>query len=339
MSRRTLAAAAVAGGAALATAVAARRADARWGAADDPYAPNDLLLPIGDARTVHTDDGADLAVLVAGPGDGAVVVLAHCWTGGREVWAPVAHRLIRRGHRVVLYDQRGHGSSTIGRGGLTIERLGGDLNAVLAAVDAHDAVLVGHSMGGMTVMSFATHHPEVLAARTRAIVLASTAASGLSRGSQEKLAARVVASALLGRVMRGRMGHALVRGSVGRAVHRSHLVLTRDLFVATAPEVRSGWLTAMLGMDLRRGIATIGVPATIMVGSRDQLTPAARAAELVSTIPNAHLVTIEDAGHMLPLEAPDEVATAIASLSGIAGGTTSANPVLVAESFALAHDS
>ena len=135
------------------------------------------------------------------------------------------------------------------------------------------------------------------------------------------------------------MGHALVRGSVGRAVRRSHLVQTRDLFVATAPEVRSGWLTAMLGMDLRRGIASIGVPTTVMVGSRDQLTPADRAAELVRTIPSAHLVTIDDAGHMLPLEAPDEVATAIVEASAPVHQSTSADPVLVADSYALALDS
>ena len=60
-------------------------------------------------------------------GDGPPVVLAHCWTGGREVWAPVANRLVRRGHQVVLYDQRGHGSSSVGDDGLTIERLGAEL--------------------------------------------------------------------------------------------------------------------------------------------------------------------------------------------------------------------
>jgi pimeloyl-ACP methyl ester carboxylesterase len=299
--------------AAAGTALVARRVDRRWTAADDPCAPEHLLLPAGESLRITVDDGAELAVTIAG--EGPDVVLPHCWTGGREVWAPVAHRLVAGGHRVVLYDQRGHGSSTVGSEGFTIPRLGADLRAVLEAADARDAVLAGHSMGGMTIQSLASHHLDVVDDRVQAIVLVSTAASGIGRGIArvDESAARVVGSRWLERAMRSRVGHALVRGSVGAAVRRNHLVLTRDLFVATAPDVRSGWLTAMQTMDLREGIARIGVPTTVVVGTRDTLTPPDRAAELVDTIPGARLVTIDDAGHMLPLEHPDELADAIAS--------------------------
>ena len=268
-------------------------------------------MPQGESLTVVTDDGAELAVTVAGAGP--TVVLAHCWTGAREVWAPVAHRLVASGHRVVLYDQRGHGSSTMGSDGMTIERLGGDLKAVLEKVDARDVVLAGHSMGGMTVQSLVTHHRDVVADRARAIVLVSTAASGLGRGRLDARAQRMVSSAVVERLMRSPIGHALVRGSVGRSVRKNHLTLTRDLFVACAPEVRSGWLSAMQTMDLREGIAVIDVPTTILIGTRDTLTPPSRAAELAKTIPDAELVTLDGYGHMLPLEAPDEVADAIAA--------------------------
>ena len=289
---------------------AAVRADRRWARADDPCSPEDGVLPEGESLTVPTADGAELAVTVAG--EGPDVVLAHCWTGGREVWAPVAHRLIRQGRRVVLYDQRGHGSSTAGDGELTIPRLGSDLKAVVEAIDAKDAVLAGHSMGGMTVQSLATHHPAVVQQRARSIVLVATAASGLGGGRLDTHAARVIGSAALERAMRSPIGHALVRGSVGRAVRRNHLVVTRDLFVACAPEVRSGWLTAMQAMDLREGIAAIDVPTVVLVGTRDRLTPPERAGELADTIPGAKLVTLDDHGHMLPLEAPDHVAEVIA---------------------------
>ncbi|HET8618358.1 MAG TPA: alpha/beta fold hydrolase, partial [Acidimicrobiales bacterium] len=79
---------------------------------------DDLGVPRGRALVVTTDDGARLAVTDAGDritlGGPAPVVLAHCWTGSRAVWAPVARRLVAAGHRVVLYDQRGHGASTAG---------------------------------------------------------------------------------------------------------------------------------------------------------------------------------------------------------------------------------
>jgi pimeloyl-ACP methyl ester carboxylesterase len=115
--------------------------------------------------------------------------------------------------------------------------------------------------------------------------------------------------------MRSPVGHALVRGSVGAGVRRNHLVVTRDLFVACPPEARAGFLGAMQAMDLREGIAGIGVPTTVVVGSRDRLTTPALADVLVEAIPEARLVTLPDRGHQLPLEAPDEVAAEILALT------------------------
>lgn len=300
------------GAAAAAGAVVA--AERRWLAADADVSPEDFVLPAGESLFVETDDGAKLGVTLAGPADGPAVVLAHCWMGGREVWAPVANRLVASGHRVVLYDQRGHGSSSVGSDGYSIPRLGADMRCVVEFADVRDAVVAGHSMGGMTVMSFATHFGDVLAARARAVVLVSTGAAGLGRGGRvDLLGRRVFEGRLLERAMRGRFGHALVRSAVGRGVRRSHLVLTRDLVVACPPAARSGWLAAIQGMDLRAGITSIGVPTTVMVGTWDRLTPVRYAAELVDHIPGAELVTLKGHGHMLPLEAPDEVAAALAA--------------------------
>lgn len=153
-------------------AVAIRRRRIRWSILDDPCGSEGLTLPEGELFTLHTDDGADLAVLVAG--DGPVVVLPHCWTGGMSIWAPVARGLVAGGHRVVLYDQRGHGSSTLGTGPISIDRLGLDLAVVLERLDVNDVVLAGHSMGGMTIQALAKVRSDVLAGRVSGVVLAST---------------------------------------------------------------------------------------------------------------------------------------------------------------------
>jgi len=293
--------------------VAALRAERRWASAEDELRPGDLELPDGKPLVVTTDDGAELVGTVSG--DGPLVVLPHCWTGSRTMWAPVAHRLLEADHQVVLYDQRAHGASTVGSDGLTIERLGDDLKAVLEAVDARDAVLAGHSMGGMTIQALAARHPDVLAERVKAVVLVATAATGLGRGRGDATATRIIASPALTRAMGGRAGHALVRGSVGANVRRSHLIVTRDLFLACPPEARAELLAEMQAMDLRDGLAGIGVPTTVMVGSRDRLTTPARAADLVAAIPEAQLVTLDGAGHQLPLEAPDEIVAQILALT------------------------
>jgi pimeloyl-ACP methyl ester carboxylesterase len=300
---------AAAGAAALTTAVV--RAERRWQAAEDPCGPDPLVLPDGEHLEVKTDDGAVLSVTVAGAGP-ETVVLSHCWTGSRGVWAPVARRLVDRGRRVVLYDQRGHGQSTVGRDGCTIERLGADLRDVLAAVEASDAVVVGHSMGGMTVQAFTSQHPEAARTHVRSMVLVATAAGGLGVRGAASLAGAAIASPIVERAMRSGRGHWFVRNSVGRDVRHAHLTATRDLFVATAPDVRRDFLVAMQSMDLRPGLAKVEGRATVVIGTRDRLTPPHLGRELARTLRNARLVELPDRGHMLPFEAPDELADLIA---------------------------
>ncbi|MCU1375404.1 MAG: putative hydrolase [Actinomycetia bacterium] len=271
----------------------------------------DLLLPSGTTLVVPTDDGAELAVTDVGTGP--TVVLAHGWTEQREVWALVVRRLLDTGHRVVLYDQRGHGSSTTGSDGFTIPRLAGDLQAVLEAVDARDAVLVGHSMGGMTIMSLATEQPEVLAERARGLVLVSTAASHMGGSRIDPIAAKLMASRWFIALFRSPLGPTLVRRTLGTVARREHRRLTRDRFVACTP-ARRGWFEAMGSMDLRACLPGITLPTVVMVGTLDRLTPPHHTDALVAAIPGARLVSLDELGHQLPLEAPDEVTSAIRSL-------------------------
>jgi pimeloyl-ACP methyl ester carboxylesterase len=113
----------------------------------------------------------------------------------------------------------------------------------------------------------------------------------------------------------GSRGLAFTRGSVGVEAHRAQVQATHDAFVATPGPVRSGFLVAMSKMDYRRGLASIGVPTTVLVGTHDRLTPPGRARELAAGIRGAELTVLPGKGHMLPLEAPDEVADAIARLA------------------------
>lgn len=257
--------------------------------------------------SVITADGADLALWDVG--EGPMVVLPHCWGCSHAIWIPVARRLVESGHRVVLYDQRGHGASSRGTAQLSIETLADDLVTVLDAREVKDAVLAGHSMGGMTIMSLATYRPEVLAARARAIVLVATAAADLGSGPAraEWFAANLIASPAVSLALRSPAGHRFVRGVFGEDPVRAQMDLTRTLFADTTPHVRAGFLTSMTSMNLLEGIATIGIPTTVLVGTRDRLTSLARAEQMVRAIPGARLVTLPGHGHMLPLEDPDAV--------------------------------
>lgn len=305
----------VAGGLAVSAAAVAAGAVAtrRWAAAHDPTEGEPLGLPDGDDLVVAAPDGAQLATRVAGPADGPVIVLVHGWTNDRRVWGAVAKRLVATGHRVVLYDQRGHGGSTVGSGGLAIDALAVDLRAVLEHLDVRDAVVAGHSMGGMAAQAFAIAHREVLEDRVAALLLVASACDRAGRGGWRGvftdwgIADRVLALSVLAPF--------LVRFSVGRRPHLGHLAAQRDLFTATPPAIRRQLRAAMRAMDLSRSLGEIAVPVHIVTGQRDQLLAVARSERIAQLITHAELTVLDDCGHMLPWEAPDELVDILGHLS------------------------
>jgi pimeloyl-ACP methyl ester carboxylesterase len=280
----------------------------------------DLTLPEGDDVAVAIDDGAALAVRVV-PGRAesglAPVVLSHCWTGSRLVWVPVARRLAAAGHQVVLYDQRGHGASTRGSAAISVERLGADLAAVLAHLDLRDAVVAGHSMGGMGAMAFACHHADMVRERVRGLVLVATAAHGVGGGPRRYLWQAVLRGDVATWVMtRPGLGRRFVRPVFGVDPAPEHVEVTRVLFAATPAEVRLDCVRAMGSMDLRAVLRRADVPAVVLLGRRDQLLVNRLTRAIVDHLAGARLVELPDAGHMLPFERPDEVADTIRRVAG-----------------------
>ena len=309
--RRTLTTAAAVGAAVATSGLAA--SSRRWARATDPTGGDPLAMPEGTTTRITSFDGSDLAVTLAGPDGAPVVVLSHCWTGDQRVWGPVARRLVDAGLRVVLYDQRAHGSSSSGSAGYTLEALAGDLRAVLEHLDLHDVVVAGHSMGGMTIQALAAEHPEVLAERVKAIVLVATSARNESLGARgDRTAVKLIGSRAAERSLtHGRFGPVFVRNTVGRRPALAHLHAVRETFIATPAEARASFLAAMQAMNFEPALATIQVPVTVIAGTHDRLTPLSRSKILVDRLPNAVLEVRPGAGHMLPLEEPDHVAGSI----------------------------
>ena len=316
LAKLALAAGAVGAAGAAAGVVAAGR---RWAAADDPGAASKLIVPDGNDVRVPTADGGEISATVAGSsGDaGRTFVLVHGWTNDRRIWAPVARLLVARGHKAVLYDQRGHGSSRAGDDGLTIEALGADMAAVLEHLDARDAVVAGHSMGGMAAQAFAIGHRDVLADRVAAVALVSTACSELGMpGPVGKLAPRVLGSARINRfVSHARLGPVLMRGTLGRRATLTNLKAMQDTFAATHPSARATFYRAMEVMDLSEGLADVDVPVVVLSGTRDGLVAHSNSRRLADIIDGARFEPVTDAGHMLPLERPDVVADRLEDLS------------------------
>ncbi|MBW5481310.1 alpha/beta fold hydrolase [Streptomyces bambusae] len=266
--------------------------------------------------TVRTDDGAELAVTVlaplAGPAPAGDAVLVHGWAHSRRAWGTVADRLIRAGYRVVLYDQRGHGASTLGRSPLSVERLGADLAAVLGETAAREAVVVGHSGGGFAALSYAAHHPE--AARLRGLVLLGTAAHGQDTPDSEvKMMGSAFFTWALSRPALGRK--LLGANTMSPHADRWAREINRQLFSATVPRVRADFFRCTRGWDVREALAPVRVPAVVLHGDQDKVIDIALARTLADVLPAARFETVPDTGHMLPLERPLPVVAAVAELS------------------------
>jgi non-heme chloroperoxidase len=142
----------LAGGSALVGAIgvagwcAARAAVAAVAAIErnpDPF-PRDQLArePEGEQVLILRPDGTVIRAVVAG--EGPTVVLANAYGTPLAEWNIVWDKLLDRGHRVISFDQRGHGRSTIGSAGIGSESMAADDAAVLEHFDVHDGVLVGH---------------------------------------------------------------------------------------------------------------------------------------------------------------------------------------------------
>src|SRR5919107_5859960 len=155
--------------------------------------PRDAPLPPG-SRTVTTDDGVELHVEVDGVEDAPLtVVFSHGFTARLAEWQ-LQRAAVRHRARLVLWDQRGHGRSGWTKlPSATIDRTGRDLGQVLDAVaPTGPVVLVGHSMGGMSIMALARQRPELFGSRVVGAFLLATSAGGLVSAGLVGLGTRVL---------------------------------------------------------------------------------------------------------------------------------------------------
>lgn len=306
---------ALAGGVALSSLVRSRLR--RWAANADPTAgtPLDDLADLSPTvERLFTADDTALHLVTAGPAEGKLFIFAHCWTGDSRIWGPVARRLVQGGNRVVLYDHRGHGRSDPGAGPVDLHVLASDLADVLDHIDARDAVLVGHSLGGMTIQQLAADH-AMAPGRVSAVALVATACQLEIDPLTARLGPMIIGNTRSNLPMTHPVTGALgVRSFFGAHPVLSHMRAAADTYLATHAPTRAQILEAMRDMRLAGSLADADVPVTVVVGDRDLHTPVRCAQAIVDSCPGARLVILPHAGHMLPFERPDALTELLTEL-------------------------
>ncbi|MFN2536877.1 MAG: alpha/beta fold hydrolase [Mycobacteriales bacterium] len=290
--------------------------------------------PVLHARevTAVADDGTSLHVEVFGSDEpSGTVVLAHGYVLSNRLWDRQVAALLaaRPDLRVVSYDHRGHGrSGRAPRGSATLEQLGRDLRTVLDEVAVGPVVLVGHSMGGMTVMSYVEQHPSDVGTRVVAVGLVATSGGGLADstwGLPPRAAARVraVLPAAMEQARRwedaGRrpLPRPFLRPLLfGRHVRPADVRRTFEVLSAcSAHTVADFFETLTLHDRLAALTALRDVPVTILVGTEDRLCPLPMSRALADALPHARLRVYPDAGHMLQLERSADVSAELVGLA------------------------
>ncbi|MFF8913415.1 alpha/beta fold hydrolase [Streptomyces sp. NPDC015032] len=267
------------------------------------------------------------------------VVFSHGYCLSQDSWH--FQRAALRGLvRTVHWDQRSHGRSERGRAqadGVTvgIDQLGRDLKAVIdAAAPEGRLVLVGHSMGGMTMMALAEQYPQLIRDRVASVAFVGTSSGKLGEvsfglpiagvnavrrvlpgvlralGSQAELVERgrrATADLFAGLIKRYSFGSRDVDPAVERFAER--------LIESTPIDVVAEFYPAFTEHDKSHVLPAFReLPVLILAGDKDLVTPSSHSEAIADQLPEAELVIVPDAGHLVMLEHPETVTDRLADL-------------------------
>jgi pimeloyl-ACP methyl ester carboxylesterase len=309
--------------------VTVARSMTRRAAIEDPYDNENFETLDGDrSYVVTTPDGVPLAVREVGPADAPLtVVFAHgfCLRMGAfhfqrmrlsEEWGPQV--------RMIFYDQRGHGrSGDAPPETYTVIQLGTDLETVLQVIAPRGPiVVVGHSMGGMTVLSHARQYPHHYGNRIVGAALISSAAEGVAKSPLGEIlnnpaleAVRRAARSAPKLVQRGRNVGRSVIGPILRAasyadwnVSPSIVAFSERMMLDTPIPTLVEFSHALEVHDETTALPTLAkIPTLVVCGDHDLVTPAEYSKKMAEALPESELVIVARSGHLVLLSKPDPI--------------------------------
>jgi len=245
-----------------------------------------------------TIDGREIYYHEQGAAAAPALLFIHGAGGNHTVWLEaMKHGSVDR--RAIAIDLPGHGLS-VGPASVSIADYAGQVKGFVNALDLAPLVICGHSMGGGVAVEYGLLHPKDLAG----LVLVST-------GARLRVAPAILEllenAAKEGDTI-GFEQWAFRPGTPQQIIDR-HL----EHISTTDPWVRLGDMKACDGFDRLADIVDLCLPALILAGGQDKMTPHKYSEYLARKIQGAELVMVEEAGHMLMLERPEVLGSAVSS--------------------------
>ena len=298
----------------LGIAMLAWSAAGRWlivlmhpGGSDDP-----VSLRSGQQHRLARPEGHELYAEIHGPETGLPIVLTHGWSLDSTAWYRLSDRF-----RLILWDLPGLGQSSQPRDrDYSIERFAQDLRAVLELAGNRKVLLLGHSIGGMTIQTFCRLFPDIVATRVAGIVLANTTYTDPTRTTIASAVVHALEKPLIVPILHltvwlwpafwamnvlsylNGSAHITTRlTSFNGDVTRGQLDFTARFTAKQSPAVLARGMLAALKFDETQTLGTIPVPALILVANSDRLTVPAAGERIAATVPGATLIRINRTGH------------------------------------------
>lgn len=249
----------------------------------------------------------DLPHSDAGPRDASAIILLHGFPFDHRMWSHARDALLAAGHRVIVPDLRGLGKAPLARPA-GVGEMAEDVLRLADRAGIRRFALAGFSLGGYVALDVARRAPERLA-RLALVDTRAEPDAEEARAGRHALAAKVRATGA-GALVEAMMAKMLTPET--RAGRPQLAVTVEAMMLATPPE---GAALALEGIaarpDSRPLLPKLAMPALIVVGALDPITPPAASESMAAAIPRAKLVIVPSAAHLTPMESPEAVSSAL----------------------------
>lgn len=321
--RRPLAAVVTVAAAAAVGAVAEEFLFRRLFSKQDPEEHEPFGNQVGESFDVTSFDGVRISGEEFGDPLAPAIIFCHGFSLDRRIWH-YQIRDLREHFRLITYDARGHGRSqpVIGAEDLKPITSARDLYEVIQSREITDCVVVGHSMGGMTLQameSFGERYAETMGKVVRGVVLINTTPSGAMGWMSDRDPGRFRTSAMtlwlrtlnrvdtLRRMTPRDLAMFLSRFGFGRHASRTQVAFASQIASDTPTSTLVHGIDALHRYRAPKRLDAIDVPVLCIAGQSDLLTPPSLAQDIASRFPSAELKILEGCGHMAMLERYGEV--------------------------------
>lgn len=240
------------------------------------------------------------------PGAGPTLVFLHYWGGSARTWAPVIERCEARS--TLAIEARGWGRSRDLAGPYTLDQMARDVRDVVAHAGVPEYVLVGHSMGGKVAQLVGAARPDGLVGLVLVAPGPAEPAAVVTPDYQQQLAHAYDSAESVS----GVRDHVLTAAPLSDTMKQ--WVVADSL--SSCPAARAEWPLHGIAQDITTEARRVEAPVLVVAGEHDRVEPVdVLRRNLLPYLAHAELTVVPGAGHLIPLEAPDDLARAIASFA------------------------